>query len=48
MSSLDQAEYYSISRLRWNTLVFTGGKGINASLSLGIFALIAASLSKSC
>ncbi|MDH3663286.1 MAG: oligosaccharide flippase family protein, partial [Alphaproteobacteria bacterium] len=46
MSSLDQAEYYSISRLRWNTLVFTGGKGINAALSLSIFALIASSLSK--
>lgn len=46
MSSLDQAEYYSISRLRWNTLVFTGGKGINAILSLSIFALIASSLSK--
>ncbi|MGI9484723.1 MAG: lipopolysaccharide biosynthesis protein [Geminicoccaceae bacterium] len=47
MPSLDQAEYYSISRLRWNTLIFTGGKGINATLSLGIFALIASSLSKS-
>ncbi len=46
MPSLDQGEYYSISRLRWNTLVFTGGKGINATLSLGIFALIASSLSK--
>ena len=46
MSSLDQAEYYSISRLRWNTLIFTGGKGINAVLSLSIFALIASTLSK--
>ncbi len=46
MASLDQAEYYSIHRLRWNTLVFTGGKGINATLSLSIFALIASTLSK--
>lgn len=46
MPSLDQAEYYSIGRLRWNTLVFTGGKGINAIFSLGIFALIASNLSK--
>lgn len=46
MPSLDQAEYYSIGRLRWNTLIFTGGKGVNAILSLGIFALIASSLSK--
>ncbi|MGI9508455.1 MAG: lipopolysaccharide biosynthesis protein [Geminicoccaceae bacterium] len=46
MHQPNQAEYYSISRLRWNTLVFTGGKGINAALSLSIFALIASSLSK--
>lgn len=46
MPSDQQAEYYSISRLRWNTLVFTGGKGINAILSLSIFALIASSLSR--
>ena len=46
MSSLDQAEYYSINRLRLNTLIFTGGKGINATLSLSIFALIASTLSK--
>ena len=46
MSSLDQAEYYSISRLRLNTLIFTGGKGINATLSLSIFALIASTLTK--
>lgn len=46
MSSVDRAEYYSISRLRLNTLIFTGGKGINAILSLSIFALIASALSK--
>ncbi len=46
MASIDQAEYYSIKRLRWNTLVFTGGKGVNAMLSLSLFALIASSLSR--
>lgn len=46
MSSFDQADYYSISRLRWNTLIFTGGKGVNAVLSLSIFALVASTLSK--
>ena len=42
----EKGEYYSIKRLRWNTLIFTGGKGFNAVLSLGIFSLIAANLSK--
>ncbi len=46
MSTSDKSEYYSAKRLRWNTLVFTGGKGVNAMLSLGIFYLIAANLSK--
>ena len=46
MASLDQADYYSISRLRLNTLIFAGGKGINATLSLSLFALIASNLSK--
>ncbi len=46
MSTSDNKEYYSVKRLRWNTLVFTGGKGINAMLSLGIFYLIASNLSK--
>ncbi len=43
----EKTEYYSIKRLRWNTLVFTGGKGVNAVLSLSIFYLIAANLAKS-
>ncbi|MGI9449480.1 MAG: oligosaccharide flippase family protein [Geminicoccaceae bacterium] len=42
----EKTEYYSIKRLRWNTLIFTGGKGVNAVLSLLIFSLIAANLSK--
>lgn len=42
----DGKEYYSAKRLRWNTLVFSGGKVINAILSLTIFYLIAANLSK--
>lgn len=46
MPGSEKAEYYSIKRLRWNTLIFTGGKGINAVLSLTIFSLIAANLSK--
>ncbi len=46
MPSTETTEYYSLKRLRWNTLVFTGGKGINAALNLSIFALIASSLSK--
>ena len=47
MPSTETSEYYSIKRLRWNTLVFTGGKGVNAVLNLSIFVLIASSLSKS-
>ncbi len=43
---MPNTEYYSIKRLRWNTLVFTGGKGINAVLSLAIFSLIASNLTK--
>jgi len=46
MTSFDQAEYYSVQRLRRNTLIFTGGKGVNAVLSLSIFAFIASALSK--
>ena len=46
MSSPEVAEYYSVGRLRWNTLVFTGGKVINALLSLSLFALIASQLPK--
>jgi len=46
MADAEKAEYYSIKRLRWNTLIFTGGKGVNAVLSLTIFSLIAANLSK--
>ena len=45
-TSPEKTEYYSIKRLRWNTLIFTGGKGVNAVLSLLIFSLIAANLSK--
>ncbi len=47
MPHTEKNEYYSVKRLRWNTLVFTGGKGINAVLSLSIFYLIAANLTKS-
>ena len=47
MATSDIAEYYSVGRLRWNTLVFTCGKVVNAVLSLALFALIASQLSKS-
>ena len=47
MADPDKGEYYSAKRLRWNTLIFTGGKGVNAVLSLLIFSLIAANLTKS-
>lgn len=47
MSASNKTEYYSVKRLRWNTLVFAGGKGVNAMLSLCIFYLIAANLTKS-
>lgn len=46
MPEQEKTEYYSVKRLRSNTLVFAFGKGINAMLSLLIFYLIAANLSK--
>ena len=39
-------EYYSITRLKKNALVFAGGKALNSVLNLSIFALIASSLSR--
>jgi len=46
MPERDKGEYYSVSRLRSNTLIFVGGKGVNAALSLLIFGLIASLLPK--
>ena len=39
-------EYYSITRLKRNALVFASGKALNSVLNLSIFALIASSLSR--
>lgn len=46
MATSETADYYSVGRLRSNTLIFTFGKVVNAVLSLSLFALIASQLTK--